>query len=131
MSKKSPLYNQLLIIENTEKNRNKVKDLNKRMKEYGSRWRLSVRYRKPKEGHKYGSGGTLKKENAKEFAVYLNGGYTRDEMRESWSRSWKAHERLRKIKSKTQEELEVVEDYVSSCYNQIQLLKEVLNERTV
>ena len=51
MSKnKNPLYNQLLVIKNTEENRNKVKHLNKRMKEYGSRWRLSTRYRKPKEG---------------------------------------------------------------------------------
>ena len=131
MSVISNKYNHLFHLENTQENRDLIKTLNKNMKEHNSKWKFRIKYRKPKEGHKYGSGGTLKKENAKEFAVYLNGGYTRDEMRESWSRSWKAHERLRKIKSKTQEELEVVEDYVSSCYNQIQLLKEVLNERTV
>lgn len=72
MSKdKKPLYNQLLIIENTEKNRDQVKNLNKRMKEYGSRWRLSVRYRKPKEGHKYGYGGSLACENANGLGIYI------------------------------------------------------------
>ena len=69
--KSKALYNQLLIIENTEENRNQIKDLNKRMREYGSRWRLSHRYRKPKEGHKYGWGGSLKCENADGLGVYI------------------------------------------------------------
>ena len=70
-NKEKPLYNQLLIIENTQENRDKVKDLNKRMKEYGSRWRLSTRYRKPKKGHKYGWGGSIKCENANGLGIYV------------------------------------------------------------
>ena len=72
MSKnKNTLYNQLLVIKNTEENRNKVKHLNKRMKEYGSRWRLSTRYRKPKEGHKYGYGGSLACDKADGLGIYV------------------------------------------------------------
>tara|TARA_Y100000401_G_scaffold55907_1_gene44269 strand:+ start:15869 stop:16405 length:537 start_codon:yes stop_codon:yes gene_type:complete len=68
---KKPLYNQLLVIENTQENRETVKNLNKRMKDYGSRWRLSVRYRKPKKGHKYGYGGSLACENADGLGIYV------------------------------------------------------------
>ena len=69
--KSKTLYNQLLIVENTEENRNKVKDLNKRMREYGSKWRLYSRYRKPKKGQKYGWGGSLKCENADGLGIYV------------------------------------------------------------
>ena len=127
----SQKYNHLFHLENTQENRDLIKTLNKNMKEHNSKWKFRIKYRKPKEGQKYGWGGSLKRENARMFAVYLNGGHTSDEIRKSWAGSWQAYDKLRRIKSKTQEELEVVEDYVCSSYNQIQLLKEVLNERTV
>ena len=122
----SQKYNHLFHLENTQENRDLIKFFNKNMKEHNSKWKFRIKYRKPKEGHKYGSGGTLKRENAREFAVYMNGGYTRDEMN-------KVREnlglRLGRI-MRTRKELEVVEDYVDSCfsniYNQIQQVKELL-----
>ena len=65
--------NQHLVsnIENTEENRNYVKSINKRAKESQSKYRLYIRYRKPIDGEKYGWGGSLKKENAKAFSIYI------------------------------------------------------------
>ena len=65
--------NQHLVsnIENTEENRNYVKSINKRAKESQSVYRLYIRYRKPIDGEKYGWGGSLKKENAKAFSIYI------------------------------------------------------------
>lgn len=118
----SQKYNHLFHLENTQENRDLIKTLNKNMKEHNSKWKFKIKYRKPKEGHKYGYGGSLKQENAREFAVYLNGGYNNEDMRESWARSWKAHDKVRR----TKQELEIVEDYIDSCYNQIQQVKELL-----
>ena len=70
-SKESPNYNCLLRISNTDKNRDKIKGLNKQMKEYGSRWRLSYKARKPVEGKKYGFGGSLKIEDGQEIGIYI------------------------------------------------------------
>ena len=60
-------------IPNTEDNRNIVKEVNKMMSESDSLSRIYVRYRQPIEGHKYGWGGSLKKEHAKSFSIYLKG----------------------------------------------------------
>jgi hypothetical protein len=59
-------------VPNTEENRKFIKHVNKKSKESDSIWRLSIRYRKPKEGHKYGYGGNLKCENANAFSVYIH-----------------------------------------------------------
>lgn len=115
-------YNHLFHLDNTQENRDLIKFFNKNMKEHNSKWRFNIKYRKPKDGKKYGWGGTLKQENAKKFAVYLNGGHTKEEMHLAWERSWNANNKVRKAK----EELEIVEDYVDSCYNQIQQVKEML-----
>jgi hypothetical protein len=58
-------------VPNTDKNRDKIKDLNKRMKEYGSRWRLSYKARKPVEGKKCTYGGGLRLEDAREIGIYI------------------------------------------------------------
>ena len=65
--------NQHLVsnIENTDENRDYVKSINKRAKESESKYRLYIRYRKPIKGEKYGWGGSLRKENAKAFSIYI------------------------------------------------------------
>ena len=66
-------YNHLWHMENTEENRHLIKILNKSMKQHKSLYKLRLKYRKPKPGHKYGWGGSLKRDNALAFAVYING----------------------------------------------------------
>ena len=58
-------------IPNTKKNRDFVKNINKISKQSDSIYKLLIKYRKPKEGFKYGSGGSLKCENANAFSVYI------------------------------------------------------------
>ena len=58
-------------IDNTDENRDYVRVINKIAKNSDSRWRLKIRYRKPKDGNKYSWGGGLKRENADAFSVYL------------------------------------------------------------
>ena len=59
-------------VPNTEDNRAFIKKVNKMSKESDSVWKLYIRYRKPKEGHKYGYGGNLKCDNANAFSVYIH-----------------------------------------------------------
>ena len=65
--------NQHLVsnIENTEENRDYVKAINKRARESESKYRLKIRYRKPKDGSKYSWGGGLKRKNANAFSIYI------------------------------------------------------------
>ena len=44
---------------------------NARMRYCKSKYYLARRYRKPKEGHKYGYGGNLRCDNATRIALYL------------------------------------------------------------
>ena len=48
-----------------------VKCINKRMKKAESKYRLHIRYRRPKKGLHYGYGGGLRCSNAKTFSLYL------------------------------------------------------------
>ena len=79
-------HNHLFHLDNTEENRQLIKDLNKNMKEHNSLHSFRVKYRKPKPGHKYGWGGSLKKENATMFAVYLKGSGVSDAERVGYIR---------------------------------------------
>ena len=73
MSSKEKLNNHLVSnIDNTDENVKFVKDINKKAKASNSIWRLGIRYRKPKEGFTYGYGGSLRKENANAFSIYIN-----------------------------------------------------------
>ena len=65
--------NQHLVsnIENTEENRDYVKNVNKLARKSESKYRLYIRYRKPVEGKKYGWGGSLRRKNAKAFSIYI------------------------------------------------------------
>ena len=58
-------------VPNTENNRAFIKNINKMAKESKSMYKLFIKYRKPKEGFKYGSGGSLRCENANAFSVYI------------------------------------------------------------
>lgn len=58
-------------IPNTEENRKFIKKVNKMSKESDSIWKFFIKYRKPKEGFHYGSGGSLRCENANAFSVYI------------------------------------------------------------
>ncbi len=69
---------QVCVIENTEDNRKAIRQLNKIAKEQDSMYRFSIRYRKPKEGHKYGHGGELRKENALGIGLYIEGAIPSD-----------------------------------------------------
>ena len=48
-----------------------IKKANKSMRLSGSKWRLRIRYRKPKKHFKYGWGGSLSKHQSKRIALYL------------------------------------------------------------
>ena len=73
MSKDKEIYWEHLVsnIPNTEDNRKSIKEINKKAKESKSRWHLLIKYRKPKPRFKYGSGGSLRCENANAFSVYI------------------------------------------------------------
>ena len=70
-NKECPNYNCLFRIPNTDDNLAIIKEVRKMMKDYGTRWRIIVRGRKPKTGHKYSYGGGLKIEHAEELGIYI------------------------------------------------------------
>ena len=85
-------------IPNTEENRNFVKQVNKMSKDSDSIWRLGIRYRKPKEGHKYGYGGNLRCENANAFSIYVHDRRSYHQIPENQYRSklWEENRKLEK-----------------------------------
>ena len=70
-NKECPNYNCLFRIPNTDDNLAIIKEVRKMMKDYGTRWRIIVKGRKPKTGHKYSYGGGLKIEHAEELGIYI------------------------------------------------------------
>ena len=68
---KCPNYNCLFRVPNTDDNLAIIKEVRKMMKDYGTRWRIIVRGRKPISGKKYSYGGGLKIENAQEKGIYI------------------------------------------------------------
>ena len=103
-------YSHLFHLDNTQENRDLIKFFNKNMKEHNSKWRFNIKYRKPKDGKKYGWGGTLKREDANKFAVYLNGAYTREEMHLAWQRSYYANRKVNNLQDKIEKIKEIVEN---------------------
>ena len=101
MSSKEKLikWNEHLVsnIPNTDKNVAFIKDINKKAKRSLSRWRLRIRYRKPKEGFNYSYGGGLKRENANAFSVYIDTSlpYAQRPEAQSLSRSWDREKELK------------------------------------
>ena len=98
--------NQHLVsnIPNIQEFRDFVKQINKMSKESKSIWRLGIRYRQPKEGHKYGYGGNLRCENANAFSVYIHdrrpyGDQPGNQYRtELWQENYKLEEENEKLK---------------------------------
>ena len=67
-----PKFNHIVRnIPNTPENRNGVKELNKIASKSKSKWRLYIKYRQPKEGKKWGWGGSLACKDANGFSVYM------------------------------------------------------------
>ena len=91
-------------VPNVEEFRDFVKQINKMAKESNSIWKLGIRYRKPKEGHKYGYGGNLRCENANAFSVYIHdrrpyGDQPGNQYRtELWQENYKLEEENEKLK---------------------------------
>jgi len=49
-----------------------VKKANQRMRKCNSEYRITIKYRKPRKGKKWGWGGSLTQADARKFAIYLN-----------------------------------------------------------
>lgn len=116
MQNKKIGYNQLMIVDNTKENHSIIKELNNKMKEFNSRWRIRKKYRLPKEGCKYGWGGSLQNENADGIGIYL---YTTEKYNKA---VWE--ERQKYYREKTIRENQEIEE----LKKENRLLKLQLNE---
>ena len=106
---KDKIYHEHLVsnIPNTEENRKFIREMNKKSKESNSRWKMFIKYRKPKDGFQYGSGGSLRCDNANAFSVYITDRrnyYEQPEVKER-SRSWDKIRKLEKENEKLKKEL--------------------------
>ena len=88
-------------VPNVEEFRDFVKQINKMARKSNSIWQLSIRYRKPKEGHKYGYGGNLRCENANAFCVYVHDRSSYNQIPENQYRS-KLWEAIRKLEEENE-----------------------------
>ena len=117
---KAKNYNCLFRIPNTDDNRSIIKEVRKMMKDYGTKWQITVRGRKPKHGYKYSYGGGLKIENAQELGIYL---YLKPSVAskewESRRRSWDSW-----IKQGKQQEKEKWQDRLQEVYQQVVYLSD-------
>ena len=123
-------------VPNTEENRNFVKKVNKMSKDSDSIWRLGIRYRKPKEGHKYGYGGNLRCENANAFSIYVHDRRSYHQIPENQYRSklWEDNRKLEKENEILKKELAIynnpyIDWSVSSIEDEIFEIKEKIVER--
>ena len=97
------MYNHLVSnIANTKDNREFIKKVNKMSKDSNSIWKLFIKYRKPKEGFKYNSGGSLKCENANAFSVYIQDRrpYNETPISNAWARQHELIIENQKLKKK-------------------------------
>ena len=94
-------------VPNVEEFRDFVKQINKMARKSNSIWQLGIKYRKPKEGHKYGSGGSLKCKNANAFSVYIDDRRPYSKRPENQYRTelWQENYRLKEENEKLNEEL--------------------------
>ena len=116
-------YNQLMIIDNTEKNHQLIKELNKEMSKFGSRWRISKKARMPKDNKKWGWGGSLSFEDAKGIGIYIYG-----------TKSWndECYKRRRELldwkDNHHREQLEEKNNKISDLRNENEILKSELDK---
>ena len=120
-------------VPNTEENRKFIKEVNKMSKNSDSIWKLGIRYRKPKKGHKYGYGGNLKCENANAFSVYIHDRRSYGEIPENQYRSklWEDIRVLEKENEKLKKQLAIynnpyIDWSISSINDEIFEVKECI-----
>ena len=118
-------------VPNTEENRAFIKRVNKMSRDSDSIWKLGIRYRKPKEGHKYGYGGNLKCENANAFSVYVHDRRSYGEIPENQysSKLWEENRLLEKENESLKRQLAIYDNpyidwSVSSIEDEIFEIKE-------
>ena len=123
-------------VPNTEDNRKFIKKVNKMSKNSDSIWKLFIKYRKPKEGHKYGYGGSLKCENASAFSVYIDDRRPYGERPENQYRYqlWEENRKLEEENKKLKRQLAIysnpyIDWSISSIENEIFEVKESIVER--
>ena len=123
-------------VPNTEDNRKFIKKVNKMSKNSDSIWKLFIKYRKPKEGHKYGYGGSLKCENASAFSVYIDDRRPYGERPENQYRYqlWEENRKLEEENKKLKRQLAIysnpyIDWSISSIEDEIFEVKESIVER--
>ena len=132
----SQKYNHLFHLKNTQENRDLIKSFNKNMKAHNSKWKFRIKYRKPKEGFKYGSGGSLKCQNANAFSVYIDDRRPYGQRPENQYRSklWEENRKLEEENERLKKELAIYSNpYIdwseTSIENEIFEVKESIIER--
>tara|TARA_Y100000310_G_scaffold69525_1_gene65046 strand:+ start:1160 stop:1672 length:513 start_codon:yes stop_codon:yes gene_type:complete len=134
---KDNLYNHLVSdVPNVEEFRDFVKMVNKMAKQSNSIWKLGIRYRKPKEGHKYGYGGNLKCENANAFSIYVHDRRPYSQIPENQYRGklWEENRLLEEENERLKKELAIynnpyIDWSISSIEDEIFEVKEKIIER--
>ncbi len=103
-SKSNPSYNCLFRVTNDETNRAIIKEVRKMMKDYGTKWQLVVRGRKPKPGTGPYPYGSVPLKNAEELGIYI---YLKPKIQQEESASrWRYISEHEKRNRKEIEELE-------------------------
>ena len=127
--------NQHLVsnIPNIEEFRDFVKNINKMARKSNSIWQLGIRYRQPKEGHKYGYGGNLKCENADAFSVYIHDrrAYNKIPANQYRSKLWEENRLLEEENEKLKKQLAIynnpyIDWSISSINDEIFEVKECI-----
>ena len=136
---KDNLYNHLVSdVPNVEEFRDFVKMVNKMAKQSNSIWKLGIRYRKPKEGHKYGYGGNLKCENANAFSIYVHDRRPYSQIPENQYRGklWEENRLLEEENERLKKELAIynnpyIDWSISSIEDEIFEVKDSIVERYI
>jgi len=91
-------------IENTQKNRDMVSELNNKMKESNSMHRLRIKYRSPKEGTYGYYGGSCAKDDAQCFSLYLKKTPQQESLEnEQWREKWERESEYKRKYEKLQQ----------------------------
>ena len=131
---KDNLCNHLVSnVPNTEENRKFISNINKKAKESNSIWKLKIRYRKPKEGKKYSWGGSVRREDANAFSVYIHDrrAYNKIPANQYRSKLWEENRLLEEENEKLKKQLAVYKNpyidwSISSINDEIFEVKECI-----
>ena len=105
LSKKKEHGHLACHIPNTKENRDKITDLNKLARKSNSAFRYRIRYRRPKNGYKGYGDGSVKKEDATCFSVYLKNTPAQEkviqrQLKAGYDRSYEMGNKYRKLQMK-------------------------------